>query len=95
MGVGIGCSGFHGYERSVGAALYVALPWLVFVETVSHNGFSGRCGQHVVAQADDASRGDMEFEMYAVVLLAIDTSSPLRRVTMSIIFDEYSSGTLM
>ena len=67
-GVGIGCAGFEGDERTVGAALYIAFPRLIFEEAVGHNGFSGRSGQNVVAESDNAARRNLEFHVDAVVL---------------------------
>ena len=66
--IGVCGTGLHGDERTVGAAFDVAFPRLVFEESVGHDGFAGRSGEHVVAQADDAARGNREFEVYAVAL---------------------------
>ena len=67
-GIGIGCTGFHGNERTVGATLDVALPGLIFMESVSHDGLAGRRCEHVVTQTDDAARRYQKLEVYAVIL---------------------------
>ena len=67
-GISISRSSLHSYERAIGAALNVALPWLVFKEAVRHDCLAGRTGEHIAAQANDTTRWYVEVDKDAVVL---------------------------
>ena len=65
-GVGKGRAAFEGDHRAVAATRNVALIGLIFLETVRHDGFALRGGEHIGAQTDDAARGDVEFDVDAL-----------------------------
>ena len=65
-GIGVGRAAFERNERTVGAALDVALVRLVFFVAVRHDGLALTGGEHVGTQANDAARGYVELNVHAV-----------------------------
>ena len=67
-GIGKRRARFHRNHRAVRPTLNVALIGLVVLESVSHYSLASRGGQHVGAQPDDATRGNLELDVDAVAL---------------------------
>ena len=53
--VGIGIAALQGYERTVDAAVYLALEGLVLLEAVRHDGLALRGCEDIGTQTDDAT----------------------------------------
>ena len=66
--VGVGRAGLARNDRAVDAHLDIADPRFEAFQPVGHDGFAGRRRQHVRPQADDAARGDAEFQPRAVAV---------------------------
>ena len=54
-GIGIGIAALQRYERTVDAAVYLALEGLVLLEAVRHDGLALRGCEDIGTQTDDAA----------------------------------------
>ena len=65
-GIGKSCSAFHRNHGAVGTTFYLTLIRLIFLETMSHDGFAGTSSQHISTQTNDTARRHVEFQVHTV-----------------------------
>src|SRR6185437_15593154 len=56
----------HRYQYTIQPARNASLPWFIGFETVGHDGLAGGSGEYIIAQANDAPCGDIEFQVLQV-----------------------------
>ena len=68
-GIGEGIARIHGDHGAVDTTLYLTLVGLVFLKAVGHDGLALRGGEHVGAQTNDTTRGDVELDVDTLALV--------------------------
>ena len=67
-GICKGIARLESNHRTVCTAEYIALVWLILLETVRHNGFTLRCSEDIGTESHDTARRDVELDVHTLAL---------------------------
>ena len=67
-GIGLGITSFESDERTIGTSVYLSLERLILLESVRHDGLTLRSGKHIGSEANDTTRGNIEFDIDTLAL---------------------------